>query len=115
MADTCGCPPTDAGAATGVHHVIVNVNDLARSREFYTWLLPKLGYPGCTDAGSVVGWFGTAGGFWIKQAGARFAADVFHKDRGGLCEIAFAPTSRAQGDAPAPERAAGRRARPGPP
>ncbi|TMA65316.1 MAG: bleomycin resistance protein [Deltaproteobacteria bacterium] len=99
MADPCGCPPTDADAATGVHHVIVNVNELARSREFYAWLLPKLGYPGCTDAGSVVGWYGPAGSFWIKQAGARFAADVFHKDRVGLCEIAFAATSRAQVDA----------------
>src|SRR5207249_1444878 len=59
----------------------------------------KLGYPGCTDAGSVVGWYGPAGSFWITQAGARFAADVFHKVRVGLCEGAFAATSRAQVDA----------------
>src|SRR5689334_13355429 len=98
MVDTCGCPPTDDGVATGVHHVIVNVKDLARSRAFYGWLLPRLGYPGCTDDGSAVGWFGEAGSFWIKQADARFAADVFHKDRVGLCEIAFAATSRGQVD-----------------
>jgi len=96
MAETCGCPPTDEGIATGVHHVIVNVKDLARSREFYGRLLPDLGYPGCTDAGSAVGWYGQAGSFWIKQADARFAADAFHKDRVGLCEIAFAATSRGQ-------------------
>jgi len=96
MAETCGCPPTDEGIATGVHHVIVNVKDLARSREFYARLLPDLGYPGCTDAGSAVGWYGQAGSFWIKQADARFAADAFHKDRVGLCEIAFAATSRGQ-------------------
>ena len=99
MAETCGCPPTDDGVATGVHHVIVNVKDLARSRAFYGWLLPKLGYAGCTDEGSTVGWFGEAGSFWIKQADARFAADAFHKDRVGLCEIAFAATSRGQVDA----------------
>src|SRR2546430_1784845 len=96
MAETCGCPPTDEGIATGVHHVIVNVKDLARSREFYGRLLPDLGYPGCTDAGSAVGWYGQAGSFWIKQADARFAADAFHKDRVGLCEIAFAATSLGQ-------------------
>ena len=42
--DTCGCPPTHSNG--GVHHVIVNVNDLARAREFYGWLMPRLGYPG---------------------------------------------------------------------
>ena len=98
MADPCGCPPTDDGDARGVHHVIVNVKDLARSRTFYGWLLPRLGYPGCTDGGLAVGWYGTAGSFWIKQADARFAADAFHKDRVGLCEIAFAAPSRSHVD-----------------
>src|SRR2546430_13810964 len=108
MAETCGCPPTDEGIATGVHHVIVNVKDLARSREFYGRLLPDLGYPGCTDAGSAVGWYGQAGSFWVKQADARFAADAVYKDRGGPCEIAFAATRRGPGDAPARQLGAAR-------
>src|SRR3989442_7692395 len=90
MVDPCGCPPTVDGDAKGVHHVIVNVKDLARSREFYGWLLPRLGYPGCTDAGSVVGWFGTAGSFLVKQADARVSGDAVHQDRVRLCESAFA-------------------------
>jgi catechol 2,3-dioxygenase-like lactoylglutathione lyase family enzyme len=27
-----------------VHHVFVNVTDLERSRPFYAWLMPRLGY-----------------------------------------------------------------------
>src|SRR2546429_9385547 len=100
MVDPCGCPPTVDGDAKGVHHVIVNVKDLARSREFYGWLLPRLGYPGCTDAGSVVGWFGTAGSVSVKQAGARFSPDAFHKDRGGGCEISFSPPHPAPAGTP---------------
>jgi len=99
--DPCGCPPTEGGGSTaaGVHHVIVNVNDLARSRSFYAWLMPQLGYPGLTEWEGGAGWYGEAGSFWIKQADARFASDRFSKDRVGLCEIAFRAGSRTQVDA----------------
>ena len=98
---TCGCPPT--GDAAGVHHLIINVNDFARSRRFYGWLMPKLGYPGVTDGEGITGWYGDAGSFWIKGAAARFSSDTFSKDRVGLCEIAFRAASRAQVDALARE------------
>ena len=45
----------------GVHHVFLNVTDLARSRRFYAWLMPTLGYAGRTDEVSVSGWFGRGG------------------------------------------------------
>jgi catechol 2,3-dioxygenase-like lactoylglutathione lyase family enzyme len=82
-----------------VHHVILTVNDLARSRPFYAALMPRLGYPGLSDYVSTVGWFGTGGSFWIKQADARHAGATFSKDRVGLCEVAFRAESRAQIDA----------------
>ena len=105
--DGCGCPSTVGVAVTrGVHHVIVNVTDLARSRPFYAWLMPRLGYPGVTDADGVTGFWGASGSFWVKQADARFAADTFSKDRVGLCEIAFRAESRAQVDALARDLAA---------
>ena len=99
--DTCGCPPTGPGTArpAGVHHVIVNVRDLERSRAFYAWLLPRVGYPGERHERGASGWFGPAGSFWLKEAAPRFAADAFDKDRVGLCEIAFAAGSRAEVDA----------------
>ena len=100
--DPCGCPPTVAAAdaaAIGVHHVIVNVRDLARSREFYGDLMPRLGYPGLTIHDDGAGYYGPAGSFWLKRIDPRFEADTFHKDRVGLCEIAFGAGSRAQVDA----------------
>ena len=77
----------------------MNVKDLARSREFYAWLMPQLGYGSRWDYGEGSGWLSPAGSFWIKPADPRFAADGFHKDRVGLCEIAFAAASREQVDA----------------
>jgi catechol 2,3-dioxygenase-like lactoylglutathione lyase family enzyme len=82
-----------------VHHVILTVNDLARSRPFYAALLPRIGYPGVSDYGRTVGWFGAGGSFWIKPADPRHAGATFDKDRVGLCEVAFRAESRAQVDA----------------
>jgi catechol 2,3-dioxygenase-like lactoylglutathione lyase family enzyme len=42
--ETGGCPPTETATGGAVHHVIVNVKDVARAREFYGWLLPRVGY-----------------------------------------------------------------------
>ena len=96
----CGCPPTGTPpGGHGVHHVIVNVRDLARARPFYGWLLPRLGYPGVTHEAGASGWYGEAGSFWVKQAAERFVADTFSKDRVGLCEIAFRAPTRAEVDA----------------
>jgi catechol 2,3-dioxygenase-like lactoylglutathione lyase family enzyme len=95
--DGCGCPPT--GGTGRVHHVFVNVKDLERARAFYDWLMPKLGYATSWAYEGGHGWLSPAGSFWIKQAAAQFARDTFHKDRVGLCEIAFAATSREEVDA----------------
>jgi catechol 2,3-dioxygenase-like lactoylglutathione lyase family enzyme len=98
----CGCPPTEPPppGAGGVHHVFLAVKDLARSRRFYAALMPRLGYPGSRDLGGAVsGWLSPGGSFWLKQVDPRFAADVFSKDRVGLCEVAFRAESREQVDA----------------
>lgn len=97
----CGCPPT--ASAGRVHHVFVNVKDLARAKSFYGWLMPRLGYADMHDFEPACGWTSGAGSFWIKAADARFDGDAFHKDRVGLCEIAFAASSRADVDALARE------------
>ena len=97
----CGCPPTASGPGR-VHHVFVNVRDLERSKQFYAWLMPQLGYPGSWDfagQGTSAGFLSPAGSLWLKQQDAQFAADAFHKDRVGLCEIAFAAASREAVDA----------------
>ena len=92
--ETCGCPPTRTSGA--IHHVIVNVNDLAPAREFYGWLLPRLGYPGVQHWETGSGWYGDGGSFWVKLA---IGGGIFDKDRVGLCEIAFRAESREEVDA----------------
>lgn len=104
QASSPGLPRTGA-----VHHIIVTVNDLARSRLFYGALMPRLGYGDIHDLGNFLGWSprggrfsSTAAGggsFWLKQADPRFAGETFSKDRVGLCELAFNAESRAQVDA----------------
>ena len=93
----CGCPPTTTdGGSHGVHHLIINATDLERSRPFYAWLMPRLGYPGVHHEVGASGWFGQAGSFWVKQA--HVDGPGFDKDRVGLCEIAFRAGSRAEVD-----------------
>jgi len=91
----------------GVHHVIVTVNDFARSRAFYAALLPRLGYGASWEYPDAerpsIGWLGPGGSFWIKAADSRYARDVFSKDRVGLCEVAFHADDRALVDALARE------------
>ena len=53
-------PNPDNGA---VHHIIVTVNDLARSRSFYAALMPRLGYPDFHDLGNFAGWSPSGGRF----------------------------------------------------
>jgi catechol 2,3-dioxygenase-like lactoylglutathione lyase family enzyme len=92
----CGCPPTTG--AGRVHHVFVNVKDMERSVTFYDWLMPKLGYATSWAFGDGHGYLSPHGSFWLKRTDPRFAGDVFHKDRVGLCEIAFAANSRDEVD-----------------
>ena len=103
LAGGCGCPPTATPARItgGVHHVILTVNDVARSRPFYTSLMPRLGYPMTREAGggTSVGWMGPGGSFWIRQAAPPHLGVTFSKDRVGLCELAFRAESRAHVDA----------------
>jgi glyoxylase I family protein len=85
----------------GVHHVILTVNDLERSRGFYVELMPRVGYPERweTTGAPVIGWSGSGGSFWIKRAAPKYARATFSKDRVGLCEVAFRAESREQVDA----------------
>jgi RNA polymerase sigma-70 factor (ECF subfamily) len=81
-----------------VHHIIVTVNNLARSKSFYAALMPRLGYPDFHDLGNFAGWSpsggrfvsATVGGgsFWLKQADPGYAGETFSKDRVGLCWLA---------------------------
>jgi catechol 2,3-dioxygenase-like lactoylglutathione lyase family enzyme len=93
----CGCPPTTG--AGRVHHVFVNVTDMPRARAFYDWLMPQLGYATGWGWDTGYGYLSPHGSFWLKVADPTLSGEAFHKDRVGLCEIAFAATSRDEVDA----------------
>lgn len=101
----CGCPPTAPPVpnVSGVHHVILTVNDLARSRSFYAALMPRLGYAALGEYGGGVGFLGAGGSFWIKEAAPEHRGATFSKDRVGLCEVAFRAEDRSHVDALAGE------------
>jgi len=86
-----------------IDHLIITVNSYEQACQFYNWLMPKVGYSHLHDYGAMRGWASEGGSFWIKKAEAQFATDSFHKDRVGLCEIAFRADDRTQVDALAKE------------
>jgi catechol 2,3-dioxygenase-like lactoylglutathione lyase family enzyme len=83
----------------GIDHIIINVNDYAAAKYFYSWLMPQIGYPRVTTVEDPppeysAGFFGARGSFWIRRSDPEFRRDSFHRHRVGLCEIAFAAESR---------------------
>ncbi len=90
----------------GIHHIIINVNDYAAAKYFYSWLMPQIGYPDVKvwetiddlKPESSAGFVGPLGSFWIRQSDPEFRRDSFARHRVGLCEIAFAAQSRNQID-----------------
>src|SRR5260370_2189948 len=87
----------------GVDHIIVNVNDYAAAKKFYSWLMPQIGYPKAMsydqpETDVTTGYFGDDGSLWIRPSDPEFRADKFHRHRVGLCEIAFTAESRQQID-----------------
>jgi catechol 2,3-dioxygenase-like lactoylglutathione lyase family enzyme len=95
--------PAGLPKTCGINHVFLSVNDLARSKPFYAALMPRLGYPAAHDFGNVLGWSGSGGSIWLKQADPRYTGESFSKDRVGLCEVAFNAENRAQIDSLARE------------
>jgi catechol 2,3-dioxygenase-like lactoylglutathione lyase family enzyme len=81
-----------------IHHVIICVKDIARSREAYGWLMPRIGFVTRHDYGDTSGWDAEHCRFWIRPEDPKYAADRFSKDRVGLCEIAFGAPGRVAVD-----------------
>ena len=74
--------------------------------KFYSWLMPKLGYPDkhvYDGEDPMTGFSGPGGGLWLSNSATNLRSDNFHKRRVGLREIAFRADSRAQVDALAKE------------
>ena len=84
----------------GIDHLMINANQYEASVKFYSWLMPKIGYPEKHTYGGedpVTGFSGPGGSFWLSNSATNLRSDNFHKRRVGLREIAFRADSRGAG------------------
>ncbi len=76
----------------GIDHLMINCNDFEAAARFYSWLMPKIGYPNShtvKEPEPLTGWYGDHGSIWISPPEKRLSRQAFHKRRVGLREIAF--------------------------
>jgi len=81
-----------------IDHVMINANDHKRAVEFYSWLMPKLGYPEKMDHGKSVGFRSPNGSVWVTGTGEEYKSQAFSKERVGLRELAFRAESPSEID-----------------
>lgn len=81
-----------------LHHIELNVSNLAESKSFYTELLPPLGYTLFQEWGN--GFSYKSGPTYIVfvQTDERFLQTPYHRKETGLNHLAFHADSRAQVD-----------------
>jgi len=77
-----------------LHHLDLNVSDLARSSAFYAPLLARLGYARAEAGRDWEVWRGDGPYLTLVQASAVHLAAGYHRKRVGLNHLAFAAPSR---------------------
>jgi glyoxylase I family protein len=85
----------------GIDHLMINCNDYKAAIRFYSWLMPKLGYPEkmtFDEPAPMTGFVGDGGGVWVSPSEQSAGSQSFDKRRVGLREVAFRGISRAQID-----------------
>ncbi len=82
----------------GVAHTFITAGDFARSRAFYSQLLPFLGMTPVADTGTVYYCVGGRTGFGINAPPPAHAGERFEQGAVGLHHICFRARSRADID-----------------
>jgi catechol 2,3-dioxygenase-like lactoylglutathione lyase family enzyme len=72
-----------------LHHIELNVSDLARSCEFWGWLLARLGYAEYQRWDCGCSWLLDATYIVLVQTESRFLNAGYHRGRTGLNHLAF--------------------------
>ena len=86
---------------SGIDHLMINANDYEKATRFYTWLMPRIGYPrseSFAEPSAMTGYYGDSGSLWVLPSDTPRRDQVFDKGRVGLREIAFRAESREQID-----------------
>ncbi len=82
----------------GIAHTFVTSSDFARSRDFYSKLLPYLGLKPVLDGDGFYYCVGGRTAFGIRAASAEHAGQRFDQDRVGLHHICFRARAREDVD-----------------
>lgn len=81
-----------------LHHVEINVSDLARSVEFWGWLLGELGYVEHQRWDHGRSWISSQTYIVVVQTEEKYLETSYHRGRVGLNHLAFHARSREQVD-----------------
>jgi catechol 2,3-dioxygenase-like lactoylglutathione lyase family enzyme len=77
----------------GIDHLMINSNDYEAAKRFYTWLMPRIGYPQVINfeqPAPTTGWFGAGGSIWsarLLQTNDRLSA----KSASDYARLLFVP------------------------
>lgn len=82
-----------------IHHIELYVSDLAKTIDFWSWLLEELGYSQFQEWESGRSWKLGETYIVFVQAEERFLDVPYHRCRVGLNHLAFHASSRQQVDA----------------
>ncbi|RPH94483.1 hypothetical protein EHM69_07210 [candidate division KSB1 bacterium] len=82
-----------------LHHVEIYVHDLRSARDFWGWLLPKLGYKLYSEWGRGFDYIFGETYLVFVQTEERFNQPPFHRCHAGLNHLAFHGGTRAEVDA----------------
>ena len=81
-----------------LHHVEIYVSDLARTKDFYGWLLGELGYAVVNEWPLGISYGLGQTYFVFVQVEEAFLKDGYHRKRVGLNHLAFHVDSRQEVD-----------------
>jgi catechol 2,3-dioxygenase-like lactoylglutathione lyase family enzyme len=82
-----------------LHHIEIYVHDLRLARDFWGWLLPKLGYKLQSEWARGFDYMLEETYLVFVQTEERFAGSPYHRCRAGLNHLAFHGGTRAEVDA----------------
>ena len=78
----------------GFHHVEINVQHLSRSKEFYGWLLPELGFSTYQEWNDGISYKNGSAYLVFTQTEEAHLDVQYHRKRTGLNHLAFWAESR---------------------
>jgi catechol 2,3-dioxygenase-like lactoylglutathione lyase family enzyme len=79
----------------GLHHVEINVQDLTRTKLFYSWLMAELGYEPFQEWDKGISYKNGSAYLVFTQTEAKYKGFSFHRKHTGLNHLAFWAKSRA--------------------